>query len=76
MKHLKIVIFALLFLSLQSYSQNATIDYYAWNPASPPCDVFAGGVNVPATVGGTTTTIYHGSLYGQPSYIHRQPFKL
>jgi hypothetical protein len=59
---------ALLFLSLASFSQNAEIDYEKWNPQNPPCNIFGGGVYVPATVGGSSTTIYHGSVYGQPKY--------
>ena len=65
---------ALLFLffllsSLTSLAQNPVIDYAAWNLTNPPCNIFAGGVNVPATVGGNAATVYHGSIYGQPKYI-------
>lgn len=54
--------------SVKSYSQNATVDYQAWNPSNPPCNIFAGGINVPATVGGISSSVAHGALYGQPQY--------
>ncbi len=67
------IIFKSIFLApcligLIAYSQNVTIDYQAWNPSSPPCNIFAAGVNVPATIGGSSSIIFHGSTYGQPQY--------
>ncbi|MBO9681121.1 MAG: hypothetical protein J7502_00380, partial [Flavisolibacter sp.] len=67
-RFLKAMMLVLSLTSLRSYSQNAIIDYENWNPSNPPCNIFAGGVNVPATVGGNNTTISHGSIYGQPQY--------
>lgn len=58
----------MLSISLTAYSQNVIIDYEAWNPSNPPCNIFGGGVNVPATVGGSNSNISHGSLNGQPKY--------
>lgn len=50
-----------------TYSQTVTIDYYQWNPQNPPCHIFAGGRNVPAT-GTTSGTILHNTKNGQPTY--------
>src|SRR5689334_1702796 len=66
---LKISAFAFAYLSsLNVISQNVNIDYEAWNPTNPPCNVFGTGTSVPATIGGSTNTITHSSLYGQPNY--------
>jgi len=61
-----LTLFVLLLTNSVSHSQNVTIDYQSWNPSNPPCNVFAGGVNVPVTVGGSSSTINHGSVNGQP----------
>lgn len=63
-----LTLFVLQLISLASYSQNVTIDYKTWDPSNPPCNIFAQGVNVPATVAGISSTIKHGSVYGQPQY--------
>lgn len=56
-------------ITLNGYTQtNTVINYAGWNPTSPSCNLFGGGINVPATAGSTNTTIYHGTLYGQPQY--------
>ncbi len=51
-----------------TFAQNVVIDYEAWNPSSPPCNIFGGGVNVPCTSNGSATTIQHQTLLGQPDY--------
>lgn len=51
-----------------TFSQNVTIDYQAWNPASPPCDIFVNATNVPATINGTSSTIEHQTLIGDAKY--------
>lgn len=58
---LKTVSFILCALfAAKSFSQNVTaIDYQAWNPSSPPCDVFNTVTNVPATINGTSSIIGH-----------------
>lgn len=55
-------------LCLISFSQNVTIDYAAWNPQSPPCNIFGSTTNVPATINGNPGTIAHRSQIGQPAY--------
>jgi len=66
---LKTSAFALcILIAVASFSQNVTIDYKAWNPASPPCNVFAKATNVPATIGGSSGTIEHQTKIGQPTY--------
>jgi hypothetical protein len=50
------------------FSQNVTINYQAWNPSSPPCDVFNTLTNVPATINGTSSTIPHVTLVGDVKY--------
>ena len=49
------------------YAQTITIDYEAWNPSNPPCRIFSGITNVPAT-GATGGTIQHITSAGQPFY--------
>lgn len=44
------------------------IDYYQWNPSSPPCNLFGNTVNVPATINGTQSTVGHLTNIGQPQY--------
>ncbi|MGE5107925.1 MAG: hypothetical protein ACM3H8_10295 [Sphingobacteriales bacterium] len=66
MKHF--IVFCLLLLNLAAFSQNVTIDYRAWNPSNPPCKLFVNATNVPATIGSTSGTIEHQTLFGQPFY--------
>lgn len=47
-----LTLFVLLLTNSVSHSQNVTIDYQSLNQSNPPCNVFAGGVNVPVTVRG------------------------
>ena len=47
---MKRLIFACtLLINFAAHAQNVTIDYQAWNPSNPPCNVFASATNVPAT---------------------------
>ncbi|TAH12254.1 MAG: T9SS C-terminal target domain-containing protein [Sphingobacteriia bacterium] len=54
-------------LSIISNAQNVTIDYQAWNPSNPPCNLFGIATNVPAT-GTVSGTIEHQTKLGQPQY--------
>ena len=62
-----LVVCTLLFLNVCT-AQNVTLDYYVWNPASPPCNIFESSPPVPATVGSSASTIVHQSIIGQPTY--------
>lgn len=53
---------------ISAHGQNVTIDYQAWNPASPPCNLFSSPTNVPATIDGSAGTIQHQTKIGQPEY--------
>lgn len=57
-----------LLISTRMFAQNVIINYEAWNPSSPPCNIFGSGVNVPDTSNGSASTIEHQSLIGQPGY--------
>ena len=57
----------MLMLTGIAYSQTVTIDYYTWNPSNPPCRIFAGVSNVPAT-GAPSGLIQHITSAGQPYY--------
>lgn len=61
-------LFYILFPAATLFSQNVTIDYAAWNPSSPPCNVFAAATNVPAVINGVAGTIQHQTQIGQPTY--------
>lgn len=50
------------------FSQDVVIDYEAWNPTNPPCNIFGTGTNVPATIGGSSGSVMHYSKQGQPQY--------
>lgn len=64
-----LVVSILMTITFNGYTQtNTVIDYTGWNPSNPSCNLFGGGIYVPATVGSTNTTIFHGTLYGQPQY--------
>lgn len=63
----QIITLCMLILSSVAYSQTVTIDYEAWNPSNPPCRIFPGNTNVPAT-GATGGTIQHITSAGQPFY--------
>ncbi len=63
----KIILAILLLVETIAFAQNVTIDYQAWNPTSPPCNIFGNSTNVPAT-GTTSGTIAHRTRIGQPSY--------
>ena len=65
MKKLTLAVFLL--VQTISYTQNVTIDYQAWNPSSPPCNIFGSSTAVPAT-GTTSGNIAHRTRIGQPSY--------
>ncbi|MBS1638634.1 MAG: hypothetical protein JSR12_01135, partial [Bacteroidetes bacterium] len=65
MKH--VILTFMLLLSVAAHSQNVTIDYQAWNPNNPPCNIFANATNVPAT-GVPSGTIEHQTKVGQPFY--------
>jgi len=64
-----LIIGVCLFVSQNLFSQNVTIDYQAWNPPSPPCDVFNNAINVPATINGISGTIEHQTQIGDARYI-------
>ncbi len=51
------------------FSQDVIIDYSAWNPSSPPCDVFNTTNNVPCTINGNSGTIQHTTLEGDVQYV-------
>lgn len=57
-----------IFYTAITFSQNVTIDYQAWNPPSPPCDIFNSATNVPASINGATSTIEHQTLIGDARY--------
>lgn len=59
-------------ISFLVFSQNVVIDYQAWNPTSPPCNIFGTGTNVPATIGGTAGYVMHYGMQGQPEYNSTQ----
>jgi hypothetical protein len=63
----KIILALFLLIETIAFTQNITIDYQAWNPSSPPCNIFGSSTNVPAT-GTTSGTIAHRTRIGQPSY--------
>lgn len=65
---LSVFLFCMLLITATSFSQDVTIDYAAWNPSSPPCDVFAAAINVPAVINGVAGTIQHQTQIGQPTY--------
>lgn len=50
-----------------AYSQTVIIDYEAWSPSNPPCRIFPGNTNVPAT-GATGGILQHITSIGQPFY--------
>lgn len=49
-------------------SAQTIIDYQAWNPSSPPCNLFGSATNVPATINGSSGTVAHLTAIGQPQY--------
>lgn len=63
----KIVLAMFLFIETIAFAQNVTIDYKAWNPSAPPCNIFGNSTNVPAS-GTTSGSIAHRTRVGQPSY--------
>ena len=63
----KIVLAIFLLIETIAFAQNVTIDYKAWNPSAPPCNIFGNSTNVPAS-GTTSGSIAHRTRVGQPSY--------
>lgn len=64
-KNINLII--LLLITIAGTTQNVTIDYEAWDPSSPPCNVFANATNVPAT-GVSSGVVEHQTRVGQPTY--------
>jgi len=58
-----------LFISQSLIAQNVVINYEAWNPSNPPCNLFASATSVPATINGSPGSVQHQTLIGQPEYI-------
>lgn len=65
MKRILIALLLLTYTALEA--QNVTIDYQAWNPSNPPCNIFNTATNVPAT-GVASGVVQHQTMIGQPIY--------
>jgi hypothetical protein len=64
--------FLILILFIQKSIGQTIIDYQAWNPSNPPCNIFANATNVPSSLNGNSITISHLTSVGQPVYNSSQ----
>lgn len=63
-----VLLFICMAFAEKAVSQNVVIDYQAWNPSNPPCNLFGSATNVPATLNGNAGTLQHQTMVGQPTY--------